>query len=363
MARVTDTTKARIRFFPFVVLAICLLAATIGQSLRTNDFTPQVTCGYMLAELDAPPPDVLFIGASRVGRGIDAGYIQSRLASEYGKDLRVERVSFNRPYINPYRPVVSRMIEHRGAPRLVMLQLLYNFKADRQPTIDTPINPPGNVVYASIAELADIQFNARLNPGRSILPRQFEAEYQSFVEVLLAKMENNIFSALRYPFKMVRGKEFRCDGRDLHTQAHDLLLYNDISDDLRFEPLTSPEDLARRKKDEATVAEFLPMDLLSDARRFERQQLQDLVAQLQQAGSKVILILLPALHEREIDAKALAEIEQSFPGVPFVHPFSVYQGELGDQLATSFADSHHLDHFGALHLSRFYTDVIAREVE
>lgn len=343
---------------PLLLLVGLGVLGVFGQRSQEFDFSPRVACAYALASLDRPAPDVLFIGASRIGRGVDPGYIQTRLETENGAQLRVERISIQRPNIVQYRPVIKRLLEERGAPKLVYLQVMYNFRANRQRYWDMPINPDANVVYASVAELADIQFSAKPNPRPGALGHHFEAYHHSFAALLLSKWETNIYAALRAPLKTLRGKQFTCKGRDLRIQTNSVYLHNTVHDDLAF---TAPTQ-AQQAEYRAARAAFLPMDMRAPWRQFEYDQMQALISQLEAAGSQVVLTQLPAFEEHGFTTQYLSEIAQAFPDQPFMHPSELYEGPLGAQLAVSYSDSHHATPYLALHFSRVFADDIARRL-
>lgn len=350
---------ARVIIGPYVLIAALAAMAVFGSVVRTYALHANSGCVYRLAERDESPSNVLFIGTSRIGRGIDARYIEKRLVSEFGKIISVERISMFTPNAPQFRPVLKRYVDERGAPKLVFLQLLYNFKPERQREVDMPVNPSNNIAFASIAELADIQRNARLNDYDTVLPRWLEANYASLPVVIFTKLEMNIYAAMKFPGRWLSGRTTACRGESMFRHMSPGHLYDDIDDKVQFEPETAAQKDNRLANLEIT-ADYLPFAPLSPKRQFENGQLQAMINFLESAGSEVVLIFLPALGETEIPAAVIDEIKTVFPNNRFEHPMSLYESEIGEKLAVSFLDTHHINRYGALLFSRYFTEVIAR---
>ncbi len=352
---------ARLSKGPYLVIAALAAMAFFGAWMKTYALNASSACVYTLAEHDAAAADVLFVGTSRTGRGIDAGYIQKHLASEYGKPLTVERISLSSSNAPQFRPVLRRYVAERGAPKLVFLQLLYNFKPENERTADMPVNPPRNVAFASVSELMEIRRTAQLNDHDTVLPRSLEAGYSSLPAMLLAKLEMSIVAAMKYPAHWVLRRTAGCKGDEMHRHWNRFRIYNSIDDQVRFEPETEERKRMRLANLKIT-GEYLPLAPLSPKRRFENGQIKAMIDLLEKAGSRVVLMYLPALGERTIAPEAHEALKAVFPNNQLVHPMSLFAGEAGDKLAISFVDTHHVNLYGALQFSRYFAAQIAAEV-
>jgi hypothetical protein len=149
-----------------------------------------------------------------------------------------------------------------------------------------------------------------------------------------------------------------CAGDRLYRQSRGNWPYNTVSDDMAFKD--SAFEQRRRVKFQRTAAAFLPIAADSPMRSFERDQINRMIADLEAAGSRVYLIYLPALGETSISQADLDAIGRAFPDRPFLHPFALFETDVGDNLAKSFADTHHATPYGALLYSRHFADEIAR---
>ena len=341
---------------PIYLMLVLIGLAVLGGWSRTYALAPTVNCVYEMADSNAPAADVLFVGTSRTGRGIDPVYVQSRLADRHGVDATVERVALPASYPQQFRPFLQRYIEHRGAPKLVFFQLPYNFRSERHPEIDVPINTPRNLAHASLSELFSIRRDAQLNDYDEPLSRIFHRDYASIPVMLMNRLEMNIYAALKYPAHLMNGLTSECQGETLYRHNHPLRLYGDITDAVTFVPET-PERMATRLEEQKETAQYMPFAIKGPMRRFENAQILATLDKLKRANSRIVLFYLPALGESRIPVGVEEDIASVFQNVNFAHPMALYQGPLADQLAVSFADTHHVDNFGALHISRYFADI------
>jgi hypothetical protein len=350
----------RVTFVPFLVLAVIAVLALVGGEGKAFNNPSSVYCAYELAAYDSPPADVLIVGSSRIGHGLDPGYMMARIKAQTGKDITVERLGINNvgTIIPQFRPVLARYLAERGAPEHLFLQMVYNFLPHRQRTSDLPVNSPRNVSYASLAELIVIRKDARLNPYDTVLPRRFEAGYLSLPALVLQKIGINFYAALRYLPMRLRGKLDVCTGDQMFRQANPKWRYNQLEDGVTFR---EPEAKKQTHEHRLEVArDFLPLDPNGRFRQFETDQLHQLIDMLEAAGSTVHLMLMPALGDTELTSQEMAEITAAFPGNDLIHPYSLFEKDVGPDLAKSYVDTHHTTAFGALQYSRYFADVINR---
>ncbi|WP_299850564.1 hypothetical protein [uncultured Roseovarius sp.] len=352
---------ARLNFAPFALILLLASLAFFGPRGKAFNGPDLVRCAYELAELDAPAADVLFIGSSRYGRGFDPGYMRQQIKKETGKDLVIERVAMTFPRITQLRPPVENYLEHRGAPEIVFLQLMYNFKPERQRQWDIPVNPTRNVAYANLDTLLEIRRNAKLNDFGTALPRTLESGYLSLPALLLQKLEANIYAGMRYVPMKLKGALDKCTGDALHRQSRPNWYFNNLHDDIEFKE--SEEKKLRREKMTLKADEYLAFSPSDPMRSFEVDQLRQMAEILTAAGSKVVVVLLPVLGDTSISQEEIAEIETAFPEYPLVHPYGLFDTEVGPELAKSFADTTHASTYGALIYSRFFTSEIMKLTE
>lgn len=343
------------KWVPLGLISVLAILAFAGVHVRAYEMSDKVRCAYGLAEQASPPADAVVIGASRVRRGIDTFYVEE-LLSEKAIDARVDRLSLNLPIFQQYYPLLKRYINERGAPRIAYLQLVYNFKSNRQKTWNLPLNPLQNVAFGRLSDLAEIQLGAPLNETGNWLPTRFHAQWQSLPAAWLNKAEVSIYSALRYFPRRVAGKFPACTEAFQRTDSIGLTLESASS--VAFEPLEKETLLAWRTE----AASFLPLAPGAPWRRGETAQLRKLIRLLEDAGTHVVFLIMPSLEQREIDPNTMADIGSAFPGIEVFFPMNAYDGDLAQQISVSFSDTHHANLFGAVYFSRALADDLGQRI-
>ena len=349
------------RWIPVGLIVFLTVFAMLGMHFRAYEFSSSPRCNYVLAEEALPAADVIIVGASRVRRGIDPDFIEALLAKA-GMPKSVDRLSLNLPNFPQYYPLLTRYVENRGAPQIAYLQLMYNFKPDRQNTWDLPLNPRRNLAFGRLIELAEVQRGAPLNDTGNVLPRYLHASWQGLPAAWLTKLEMNVFSGLRYLPLSLRGEMPPCEGAFLRANgsnigANDLTLDNVQKIDF-IPPI--PEALAKWR---AEAGAFLPLAPNAPWRQGETAQLRRLIDLLQNAGTEVVFLIMPIVDQKLVDPETLKQIKSMFPGIEVHFPMDAYSGELAEQISISFVDTHHANTFGAAHFSRaLATDLINRLV-
>ena len=340
-----------IRWVPLVVILVLVGLAFVGDQVRAYDMAQQVRCSYVLAEQKLHAADVILIGPSRVRRGLDPDFIEALLA-ENGYVASVDRLSLNLPQFSQFFPLLNRYLKNRGAPRIAYLQLGYNFKPERQDSWDLPINPPRNLAFGSLSDLLEVQNGAPLNDFGKVLPRQLHEKAQNLAAAWLTRVEMSIFSGLRYLPKRLTGQMPDCKGDLLRGTGQFKLPVNGMTvEEAEAKTYVAPDtELLKQWKDEAE--DFLPLDPGAPWRRAETAQLTRLVDLLQTEDVEVVLLIMPKIGQRTVVEATRKKIESVFPGIDIYFPMDAYDGELEDQIATSFTDTHHVNTFGAIYLSK-----------
>lgn len=338
------------RWAPAGLIVFLTVLAMVGGHLRAYELTANTRCNYVLAEQSLPSADVVIIGSSRVMHGLDPDYIQAVLAEDK-TGASVERVALSWPNFAQFYPPLNRYIETRGAPKLVYLQLAYNYYADRQDTFDLPLNPQRNVAFGRLSELIAVQHGAPLNDTGTRLPRQLHKLWESMAAVWLTHIEMSVFSALRYVPKKLNKTMPACTGDFLRANGNDVSAIGlTVAEAASVEFTSMNPTTLKTARD--TVEAFLPMAPSAGWRRGETAQLTRLVALLQGAGTDVVFLIMPSIDQRAVDPDILAEIKTVFPSIDVFFPMDEYGGELAEQISTSFKDAIHSNDFGTVHLSR-----------
>jgi hypothetical protein len=352
---------AKRRLAPYVVLVALLGLAAIGHQLRSYDIDPTIACNYRLANHDAPAADVLFIGNSRFGASIDPAYLADRLSSAIGRRVRVERLALLWSDVPSLRLMTAEYVRNRGFPRHVVLMLSYNRIAAAQPKVDAPVHVPRSIAFGDVADLYAIQRDAVLNSHGAVVSRRLEQGFRSFPAVLLDKLTMNIYGALRAPAHALGGRGRICDGDGIFKQS-DRWPYRNLSDALLDQPVTAPPAAAAAAW-RAEVAGYLPLSPSSPMRVYETDQLQQLIGFLAAGGSAVHLGAMPSYSETRLSRADRDGIAAAFPAHDFIDVFALFDTPRGAELAQSYRDSNHVNARGAVIVSQFFADQLARRVE
>ncbi len=351
-------TTGRIgRLAPLILIfALCMMALK-GPGNAAYNVHAAVHCAYYQAFWQSPAPNVLLVGTSHTGHAFDSTYMRKRILATTGETVTIEKLALTYPDIPQFHPLIDRYIAERGAPDHVFLQLLFNTRPQSQRKWDMPVNDLRNISFAPMSDIIEIQRSAKLNDYGTVLPRWMEAGYLTLPAVALQKVEANVFSTARGMPLNLTGKSNLC--RSVVAQVEKKWIWpNDlVYDGMPFE--LDPAYLEERDRHRSIRDSFLPLDLHSPSRIFEVDQFRKLIKRFEDAGSQVHLFILPVLEETEVDPQVLADLAEFFPDQNVFHPFSLYDSEIGDQLKISFVDENHMTPFGALHVSRYFADVIA----
>ncbi|MFN2098887.1 hypothetical protein [Altererythrobacter sp. MF3-039] len=332
------------RLAPLIFIAAMIGLAFAGSKVRTYPVDPASFCSFEFTQLDEPASDILVFGTSRAGRGIDAAYVQTLLRAKTGGDVSVQRLSLANPDIPSFDVFYREYLRQRGAPKLVVLQVLYNREPERQALIGAPLHNVRNVLLGDLGDLHAVQKEAEAETSGERLRRG----YRPITAVAIDKFTNNIYAALRYPY-------FSSLGMDPNTICVDDLPLrqsgNWLHGDLPGEPTVedprdhgSPEDWA------AEVAGYLPLDPAGVDRALEVGQMRRLIQLIRSNGSEVALVLFPIFGET-ISQGDLASIRSLYPDLDVIDLDTPFHSAVEANEAAHFVDANHVNAKGALVLS------------
>ncbi len=151
------------------------------------------------------------------------------------------------------------------------------------------------------------------------------------------------------------GRLDRCKGDAIHIQSNQAWYYKELHDEIAF--VENKRIYDKATKHSVDFTSFAPSTPL---RTFEVDQLKKLAAMITDAGSKVVLVYLPIIGDTSITDEEVAEIEATFPEYQFIHPYELFETDIGEDLARSFADATHASDYGALIYSRFFASEIMK---
>lgn len=347
------------RLGPIAFIAALAGLYIAGDRLENYGFAPNIGCAYDLARLDRPAPDLLFLGNSRTGAAIDPVYVARRIDGRGRNRPTVERIAMTSPDTAAATVLARTYLSHRGAPDVVVLQLMYERDLDDLRKIGTPIHAPRSIAYGGLADLYHVQASARLSPVEHGLPRWLQPGYRPFAGVMLDKAITNIYSALEAPDRWLSGEAHRCDGDRLFGQSL-LWVYDE---NWSAGPVTpkpaSPSSVATWLR---TVSEYVPIDPADPVRQFENHQLHELIELFERHGSKVLLMHFPTFGQ-PIPDEGVSALAAEFSDNRLIDISGYFAKVTAGNEAGYFRDEDHVNHAGAILISRFLADVLTAMIE
>lgn len=345
------------RLAPLAVALVLAGLALLGARLQTYEIDYTNMCTDALAQLDEPAADVLFIGNSRMGASIDPVYIASEVSRAVGEPVDVERLTLTNNDLTPFRAFTGNYVRNRGFPRIVVLQLTYNREPGLQARLDMPVNPPRNLAFARMDDMQAIQDDVVFNDHGAQISRRFERGYRSRAAMELDRLTMNIYAALRYPAHRITGRPTDCNGEFVHRQA-DIWLHDNLDGHRLAEPYRAPdaESLVEWRD---IVADYLPIAPDDPMRRFENDQIAQLIAMLRAGGAQVYLTVLPSLEEGPLSDADRASLARRFPDAPLIALRPLYASDGDAGLGLAYRDEDHVNLRGAAAISHFFAAKVA----
>lgn len=286
---------------PLVTAGVLAAMAWSGTRLETYDLNSAFHCSHEVATLDRPAADILFVGNSQTGAGVDQAYVQNLIDPQ--GTIKVEKLAIVQANIVALRMLVEDYVEHRGAPDIVVFQPMVVRAEHWQAPAGLPIHPRADLAFQDWDELVEVQSTAKPNPTGSWLPPWMEKGYRTLPAVWADRQVERFMATLTYPRIVLVRDACRTEAK--YQLANDwpygLLPLEEgedpgpVVDQAKFQEWS--HDVSQRKAASA----------LSPSRGFEMDQHRKLLAALETAGSEVILVGYPSMGQASQDAKEFAE--------------------------------------------------------
>ena len=344
------------RLGPLVFVLVLAGLYAVGDRLENYSLNRTIGCAYDLARLDRPAPDLLFWGNSRAGAAIDPVYIERRINHRRAEGVRVERLAMTSPDTTAANVWARTYLRHRGAPEVIVLQLMYERDLDDVNRLGLPVHKPRSIAFGELGDLYRVQADAELSPAEHGLPPQLLPGYRSFIGVMLDKAVTNIYSVLESPKRSILGKARRCVDDEALGQSI-IWMYDEDW------PMTGPVHPRSASESSAgiwaaNVAKYVPIDPADPVRQFENHQLHEFIRLFEQRGSKVLLMQLPTFGQPIADEGGEALVRE-FSGNPIVDVHGHFRRVSAGSESGYFRDQDHVNAEGAILISRYLADTLA----
>lgn len=289
-------------FLPPIVTA-GVLAAMVwsGAKLETYDLNTAFHCSHEVANLDRPAANILFVGNSQTGAGVDQAYVQNLIDPE--GSVKVEKLAIVQANIVALRMLLDDYIEHRGAPNIVVFQPMVVRAEHWQAPAGHPIHPRADLAFQDWDELVEVQLTAKPNPTGSSLPAWMEKGYRTLPAVWVDRQIERFMATLSYPRIAPVQRACRTEAAfqitNIWPYGHLPLEEGEdpgpVVDQAKFQDWS--HDISQRKAASA----------LDPSRQFEMDQHRQLLAALDAAGSDIVLVGYPNMGKAASDAQEFAE--------------------------------------------------------
>lgn len=286
---------------PLVTAGVLAAMVWSGAELETYDLNSAFHCSHEVAILDRPAANILFVGNSQTGAGVDQAYVQNLIDPQ--GSVKVEKLAIVQANIVALRMLVEDYIEHRGAPDIVVFQPMVVRAEHWQAPAGHPILPRANLAFQDWDELTDIQSTATPSPSGSSLPYWMEKGYRTLPAVWVDRQVERFMATLSYPRIAPVQRACRTEAA---FQITNIWPYGHL-------PLEEGEDpgpvvdQAKFQEWSHDISQRKAASALASSRRFEMDQHRQLLASLEAAGSDIILVGYPNMGKAESDAQEFTE--------------------------------------------------------
>lgn len=339
---------------PLVAVGVLAGLYWAGARAETYSLDAVFHCNRALTQLDQPAADILFVGNSQTGAAIDTKYVAD-LVDPSGK-TRVEKLAIVQGHIVAVRMTLDDYVEHRGAPKLIVLQPMVVRAEEWQKPAGRPIHPRVNLDYQPWDEIAALQRDAKFAPHPLGLPEWVHAGYRSLPAVFVDRIVERISAALSYP-RMIKYKRM-CEKPDLMFRQADRWPLGNIKGPTEAGALPNVSD-ATHAEWAAELRKRRPAAFNDPSRLFEIDQHRKLLASLRKSGSKVMLVGYPIYSTAQEDAQNFKDLSKVL-GEPVIDIRSLLTPEEQAELEKRFRDPFHVSFPGAELLSRHLAEEAAK---
>lgn len=336
---------------PIIACTVLVGLAQAGGQARTYDLGTAFHCSYGVTRDERPAADILVVGNSQTGAGIDQIYLEELLSKD--EPLRVEKLAITGTSLPTLRLLIDGYIEHRGAPGLVLYQPLVERTANNGQQ-GRPLDYRVNLALQDWDDIAELQDEIVANPDDSALPHWTARGYRTLPAMWVDRQVERISAALsfRRNEELVRA----CSG-DAKWKLTFYWPYGTA-------PLTAGahrnhlDDPELRGQWSHAREKALKVRWEDPSRFSEREQNRALIAALESAGSEVVLLALPKYGSADEDSREARDLARTF-GQDVIDIRTSLSPQQKVELEDHFRDPVHVDFAGA----ELVTRTLAERIE
>ncbi len=344
-----------------VAVAISLAAAgLIGKSASLINVKQHIVCSSELVQLDEPAADILFVGSSRTGRAIDPVYIQDQLNNGSDNALSVERLSPTSARVPRFNVLIQDYVKNRGAPKIVVLQLVYSRFGTTGPTEMRFLNRvPFTASPETMAEVVKRDLRANGVPAGL---EAFHRDGTTSTRLTLARAAAYIYGTIRAPVRIALSEKSVCPPERIRKQMPPPYWPYDSVTNTTGPVTKSPYEIKTREVFARNAPSWPAEDPELAERQFETEQMAEIVRFLTENGTRVLLTTIPKYKQSSIPDEFVDDYE-SLIGADFYNPYvGLSETEL-IEINESSLDGVHVDTHGAAIYSNWWAKNLKAELQ
>jgi len=339
---------------PVVVLTVVLVAADRVITSHDAGLVHFTWCFTEQLSIDEPASDILVLGSSRSGLGIDPPWIESALG-----DRSVERVTFGSNGELQKDLGLRTYLHDRGVPETLVLELGFEQHSAAFEAISGPPPEPFDVipelplsfrssVYSDV--IGDLVAHDEISRADVFL----ESKVMSPAQYLAERFNDGAAVALRHPGSVIT-RETRTCVPDMKVQSEKWTW----GTSRRYQPARLKEPAPDTVTGlERAASTFRAVDFADTFTQQEVLLTRDIIRTARRAGVRnVILLYLPSYGKAGagVDVEAVRSL---FPDEPVIDGHRVMSDPSKPLLRYQFVNVTHVNRIGARAISQAIVDAI-----
>lgn len=310
-------------------------------------------CVAWQTRMDDPASDVMFIGTSRTGAGIDPAYIGVELSNNRGVLTTVDRLITWNPDMVHLNLMTRDYLIHRGAPKVAVIELTYWPAEERGlQNLHAPTLKISSYHFADPSHLRNLILE--LNDGTRL--SFMKGEISTVAAFASNKLAISIYNFIRQPFDIFQKTKNLCtpERRAQVEGPENGLVFASIGN---TNPATA-EPVDPKLKTSPPVGEPT-YNRTYESNLYQNRLYENTVKLLKAAGVEtVILARIAAYPNMPLDGTLMPGLPRVKDDVVFVDVAAVLPENRRVRMSQQYRDRAHLTPDGARDLSDFMVEYL-----
>lgn len=349
--RSSDLKTGVVRRVVIPVLALCVIVVPAFSWLRPGRVPGEYVdrCQGEQLRTGKPPADLVLLGASRTGFGIDEQILDLNVPDD--RIASTEKVVLLGSSEADANLAFRSYVRHRGAPKMLGIELQYSrFRGENAPKRQAIGLTNRSYALFGMRDYADYLGSMSDDGEVPWTDVYVRSRMDSPLSFFMQHLEIGVEHALRDPMQTLRPFE-ECERQVLSVWGPVAATpYTDETPDPSEKLLKSMERNAER---------YRPIDLDTSRAQGETAVLRNLVEFARQQGvEQIFFYYFPSFGEDTLGID-FTQVAAEFPGVDVIDLRSVLWDDARPGLRLQFKDSAHLNTYGAYEVTKKMIDYVA----